>query len=343
MELRSFVLSYPPDREELEQFLSSRGLAADADIDYAVALCEGPNIAGVGALAGYVLKDIAVAEAYEGTGVASAVVSHLLAEEMRRGVSHLFVFTRPESERAFSSFGFTVVERVENRVVLLENRPAALAEYLAGLGTPAPGERTTGSVVVNCNPFTLGHRHLIRTAASACDELHVFVVDEDRSLFPAATRFQLVREGVRDLPNVTVHHGGKYIISSATFPSYFLREPGQIVETHARLDLTIFGRKIAPALGITRRFVGEEPYDQVTGIYNRIMKQMLAGFGIEVTEIPRLAHAGAPISASSVRKAIKENDLSLAKALVPPSTYEFLLSPEAKPILQRITLSTARH
>jgi len=335
-------LSYPADRRELEKFLATRGLSLDSDVDYAVALHDKGVVVGVGALSGYVLKDIAVAEGSEGSGVASTLVSHLLAEEMRRGIAHIFVFTRPESENVFASFGFSAVERVEGRVVLLENRQG-LASYLKELAAERVPEGEVASVVVNCNPFTLGHRYLIETAAAACDRLHVFVVDEDRSLFPAAVRYGLVKAGVSDLPNVSVHHGGKYIISSATFPSYFLREPSSIVDTHARLDAAIFGRRIAPALGISRRFIGEEPLDEVTGTYNCVMKEMLPAAGVEVTEIKRLEKDGVVISASTVRRAIKEDDMELVRSLVPRTTYEFLVSDEAQDIRRRIASSTSRH
>jgi len=337
-------LSYPPDRESLERFLGERGLSLDPDIDYAVACYDGAEIVGAGALSGYVLKDIAVAVEAEGAGVASAIVSHLLAEEGRRGLSHLFVFTRPAAEATFVSLGFTVVARVPQRVVLLENREEGIEQYIAALGS----ERTTvpgisGSIVVNCNPFTLGHRYLIETAARECEVVHVFVVDEERSLFPADVRFRLVQEGVAGLGNVEVHHGDKYIISAATFPSYFLKEPSEVVATHALLDLTIFGGRIAPALGITRRFVGEEPYCEVTGTYNQIMQQLLPDFGIEVTVIPRLERENAAISASTVRNAIRDDNLDLVRSLVPPSTYEFLISEEAMPIVRRIKTVNSRH
>ncbi|EFA28598.1 ABC transporter, ATP-binding protein, partial [Haemophilus influenzae HK1212] len=38
-----------------------------------------------------------------------------------------------------------------------------------------------GSIVMNANPFTLGHRYLIEQALQQCDHLHLFIVGEDAS------------------------------------------------------------------------------------------------------------------------------------------------------------------
>ena len=86
------------------------------------------------------------------------------------------------------------------------------------------------------------------------------------------------------------------------------------------LDLTLFGSKIAPALNISKRFVGTEPYCAVTNNYNEVMKRLLPSFGVEVCEIPR---AGG-ISASRVREALDRGDIASVRRLVPASTYEYI-------------------
>ena len=91
---------------------------------------------------------------------------------------------------------------------------------------------------------------------------------EDASLVPFAVRRKLVEAGVAHLPNVVLHDSGPYIISNATFPSYFLKDEAAVIDGHARLDLAVF-TKIAAALNITARYVGEEPTSQVTGIPSR--------------------------------------------------------------------------
>ena len=188
---------------------------------------------------------------------------------------------------------------------------------------------------MNANPFTLGHQYLIETAAARCDILHVFVLSEDVSLVPFSVRKNLVKKGCSHLSNVAVHDSGSYIISNATFPSYFLKEENTVIRSHALLDLVIF-EKIAASMHITDRYVGEEPTSQVTGIYNTIMAEELPKAGISCHILPRKKAGGQAISASTVRQCLQMDDFDLLHTLVPESTYQYFISPEAIPIIQKI-------
>jgi len=135
----------------------------------------------------------------------------------------------------------------------------------------------------------------------------VFVVREDASLFSYADRFELLAEGVKDIQNLTLHQGSDYIISRATFPGYFLKEKATIDHRWTAIDLLLFRECIAPALGITDRYVGAEPFDPVTNQYNRDIKTWLeqATSGappVTVVEVPRAAIRGTPISAAEREK-----------------------------------------
>jgi len=199
-------------------------------------------------------------------------------------------------------------------MLMMEHRRGGVERYLASL--PAyDGE--SGAVVCHANPFTRGHRHLVEYAAARCPHLYVFVLSEETGDFPAADRLELVRRGTEDLPNVDVVPGGDYIISRATFPAYFLQ--GDPEQARCDLELTLFGKRIAPALGITRRFVGQEPYSPVTARYNRRMQALLPRWGISVTEIPRLEG----ISASRVRQLLRQGRLADIQPLVPETTYAY--------------------
>ena len=142
-------------------------------------------------------------------------------------------------------------------------------------------------------------------------------------------------EGTAHLKNIIYHDPGPYIISSATFPSYFLKDSETVIETQAQLDVQIFIR-IANALHISSRYVGEEPTSQVTGIYNQIMAAMLPEAGISCNIIPRKEIDGKPISASTVHMAIKTGDNTRLRSLLPLSTWEWLQTPEAEPVIRRI-------
>ena len=191
------------------------------------------------------------------------------------------------------------------------------------------------AIVMNANPFTRGHAGLVERASRENRLVHLFLLSEDASLFPFSVRWQLVQAGTAAFGNVVLHQSGPYIISNATFPSYFLPDDDAASAGHAELDLTLFA-KIASALHITRRYVGEEPFSQVTGIYNQVMQEKLPTLGIDCRIIPRLTENGRAISASDVRQGIKEDNWQLVKELVPDTTYNWLRSPAAESVCQRI-------
>ena len=199
--------------------------------------------------------------------------------------------------------------------------------------TPQPLTTTTplrGVVVMNCNPFTLGHRYLIEQAAKQVERLFVMVVREDCSLFAYAERKAMVEKGVAHLENVTVIDGSEYAISQATFPTYFLKRLDDAADTQMLLDLDLFRRHIAPALGATVRFVGTEPTDRLTRRYNQLMHEVLA----DVREIVRLEKEGNAVSASRVRKAMEQGDMSTIRQLVPPTTLPYIIAHLATQALQ---------
>lgn len=199
--------------------------------------------------------------------------------------------------------------------------------------TPQPLTTTTplrGVVVMNCNPFTLGHRYLIEQAAKQVERLFVMVVREDCSLFAYAERKAMVEQGVAHLENVTVIDGSEYAISQATFPTYFLKRLDDAADTQMLLDLDLFRRHIAPALGTTVRFIGTEPTDRLTRRYNQLMHEVLA----DVRETARLEKKGNAVSASRVRKAMEQGDMSTIRQLVPPTTLPYIIAHLATQALQ---------
>ena len=203
------------------------------------------------------------------------------------------------------------------------------------LNTTTPQHLTTtpprgGVVVMNCNPFTLGHRYLIEQAAKQVERLYVMVVREDCSLFAYTERKAMVEQGVADIENVSVIDGSDYAISRATFPTYFLKRLDDAADTQMLLDLDLFRRHIAPALGATVRFVGTEPTDQLTRRYNQLMHEALK----DVRETARLEKDGYAVSASRVRKAMEEGDMNTIRQLVPPTTLPYIIAHLATQALQ---------
>lgn len=186
------------------------------------------------------------------------------------------------------------------------------------------GNKNIGCIIMNCNPFTYGHKYLIEQALKKVDYLYIFVVEENRSFFTFDDRINMVKEGIKEFSNITVLPSGQFIISSLTFPEYFDKEDNQDVRIDATNDLKIFGEKIAPALKIKTRFAGEEPIDKITRQYNDAMSTELNKYGIKFICIPRLKHNQDFISASIVREKMSNYDVAEIKELVPNTTYNII-------------------
>lgn len=320
---------------QVDALLVENGITRDANLDYICAMVDEENrVIATGSCFGATLRCFAVSQQHQGEGLLNEVVSHLMEYQMARGYTHLFLYTKIKSAKFFQSLGFYEIARVDGTLVFMENRRNGFPSYLSRLEkTARPG--VSGAIVMNANPFTLGHQYLVETAAGRCDTLHLFLLSEDASLVPFGVRKQLVQAGTAHLKNVVLHDSGPYIISNATFPSYFLKDDAAVIQGHAKLDLTIFVR-IARALGVTVRFVGEEPTSQVTGLYNEIMAAQLPENGIDCVILPRKQALDKAISASTVRAALQAGDWQTLAQLVPQTTLDYFRSSEAEPVLRRI-------
>lgn len=322
--LREISLNY--DKRILCEFLSRHNLKLEEDVETAFGIydfCD--TLLGCGCSAGKLLKCFAVDESLRGQNALGTIVSALLQDRFSKGIYDVFVITRTYNEVLFQNCGMFPVVRTES-LVMLENRNNGAIRFAKQFLCSEDEKKVVGAIVMNCNPFTLGHRYLVEQAASQCDVLHLFVVEEDRSLFPTQVRFQLVQEGVRDLSNVRVHLSGPYMISAATFPKYFLKETEDAASLQSELDITLFAESIAPALHITKRFAGQEPIDLTTARYNDAMRKILPQHGISFVEIPRKEIDALPISASRVRTLLASPDtFHQALSLLPLSTQSYLL------------------
>lgn len=330
---------HPTDRRSLAQIdalLKQEGILRDANLDYICAMYdEDYQIIATGSCFANTLRCFAVSSAHQGEGLLNQIITHLIEVQYQRGNLHLFLYTKISTAKFFRDLGFYEIARVDDALVFMENRRDGFENYLARLSL-SKKDGLSAALVMNANPFTLGHQYLAETAASRCDTLHIFVVSEDASLVPFSVRKKLVLAGTAHLPNVICHDSGPYIISNATFPSYFLKDEESVIRGHAKLDLIIFSR-IAKALSVTCRYVGEEPKSQVTGIYNQIMSQELPRAGIDCVIVPRKQAMDQPISASTVRQLLKKGDFEALSRLVPSTTLDYFKSPEAAPVISKIS------
>lgn len=335
-------LTDPSEKAKVIEFLKGFDLTFTGNIDYTMGLYDDGQLIGTGSLGGRVMRDIAISEKYQKKGLTRRIIRNLQGESYRRGVTGNQIFTKPKNVPIFEHMGFKCVAVAEPYAALLEKGTDTLEDYLsrvrAILGT---GEgKNRGAIVMNCNPFTLGHRSLVEYAHNNCDEVIIFAVQEDRSIFPFSDRFSLIKQGVRDMKGVEVISGGDFIISNATFPTYFIKGTDELA-AQTKLDATVFATRIAPALNITVRFVGEEPTDKTTLAYNNAMREVFAQNGIELKEIPREQKGDQIVSASSVRRALADDDWETVYRMVPKTTLIYLKSPAGQEVIRRIKMTEA--
>ena len=359
--IQEMPLRSPFFRSKVEGFLQANGLRMETlDVYYTLQNTDGDILAGAG-LAGDVIKCVAVAPEVRSEGLVAPLVSHILSQH---GPGNLKVFTKPENEAVFESLGFHAIARAPLAILMengrgLEAYCACLKDTLLSFRpTEGSGEisSSVGVVVMNANPFTLGHRYLLEQAAARVDSLVVIPVRTSYA-FPYTERLAMIKAGAPS--GVTVVEGSDYQISAATFPTYFLKDLSEAAETQMRLDLDLFARHIAPALGATVRFVGSEPQDPLTARYNALMQELLP---LKVVEIPRLKaepvseenyflqgfaknqfssddgmpeHNTKVISASAVRAALEQGSYARAAALCPESTRPYLMAALAERALRR--------
>ena len=345
-EIQSVPLSMPLWHRKVERFLEANQLRLD-EVDYYAVVTEsgGDEILAGGGLQGDIIKCIAVSERLRDAHISNRLISHLISEATQRGHQSVKVFTKPKNRQIFESLGFRLVGEAPLAILMENGRGIErYVELMKGLSIEAlkdnqqstfNNQHSTGDIVMNANPFTRGHEYLIHQAARRVEHLFVIPVKEDRSMFPYAERKAMIQAAVkapslRGRAGVGLLEGSDYAISAAIFPTYFLKELSDAAETQMQLDLDIFARHIAPALGASVRFVGSEPDDKLTCRYNELMQSRM-----HVEIIERLEENGSVVSASKVRKALSDGRFREASALVPTTTVPYLLAQLATDALQQ--------
>lgn len=333
--LSAISLTNKRELAQVDKLLQQEGIKRDGNLDYICGLFDDDwNLVATGSCFHNTIRCMAVSNTRQGEGLLNQIVSHLMDVQAQRGNFRVFLYTKPGSAKFFGDLGFFEIARVEGKLVFMENRRTGFPGFCKAL-EPKAGQGSTAAIVMNANPFTLGHRYLVEKCAAENDCVHLFVLEEEAGPIPFAVRWKLVQEGTADLPNVHMHKSGPYMISSATFPSYFLKDSDDVIHTQAILDATVFG-KIAAELGISHRYVGEEKASHVTALYNEVLSQELPKLGISCHIIPRKETEQKVISASTVRQAIHDDCLESVRDMLPPTTYAYFASPEAEPVRNAI-------
>ncbi len=322
-------LSDAATRQKWENLLSSLDLhnfsAREVDqIDHTIGLVdEDGKLVGTGSAAGNVLKYVGVINEDTQGARFNKVVTNLLQYLAEQKIYHSFVFTKAKYASSFEHLHFNLLAKTDE-AAFLENGMPDVNDFLSDLPkVEDQADKKIAAIVMNANPFTLGHQHLVKMASEENDLVYVFVVANDVSLFNFNERMKLVQEGTKQFANVKVVSGGDYMVSPATFPAYFLKSPDELIDVQTSVDAAVFKNKIAPALNIARRYIGQEPISRTTHFYNVSLAHEL-GPDIEVITVKRLEKSGQIVTATQVRQWIKDGDLAKINKFVPESTYEFI-------------------
>ena len=323
MTVREVVL--PAERLQIERFLSRFGLKYENNIDRTLYMEENGEVIATLSASKYILKCLAIAEAYRSEKLAVTLVSEMIKRLHADGIYHYRVFTKPEYCGVFKSLGFGLLLETE-KFSALAGGEGGISDAIGqmrvqmkfSLGIDSFGENSdTACIVLNGNPFTEGHLKLAEYAAARHKFVLVFVLEEEGSLFSFKERFAMAYLALKPRANVLVLPSSMYIVSKATFPGYFLKTLDETTEEYAKYDALLFRKYFMPELGIVKRYVGEETSGYMR-LYNEVLGRIL---GDKLEVVPRFKEDGEVISASAVRSLLAEGKTEEALKFIPRSNY----------------------
>lgn len=304
----------------LSEFLLERDVIYE-DVDTSYIIRDAGEIIATVSVKKNLIKFFYIDDKYQGEGLAIELINSALEDIIAKGYRSYYVFTKAKNENIFTSLSMDTIEKTED-VVLLEGGFFKYADWIENIKTDLDKDEYN-AIVMNANPLTLGHEYLVDKALDDARDLIIFVLEEDASYFSTRDRYEIVKKHYQDNDRVHVYKSGPYIISRATFPTYFLKKDTDKLKVYTELDAKIFARRIAKDLNIKKRYFGTEPIDKVTEKYNEMMKKILFEYGIECEFIERKTIDGEVISASKVRE-YYENDFSACKKYLSSDVYELL-------------------
>lgn len=293
-------------------------------------------IIGTGSVEGNILKYFFLKEEYKGEGLLNILYNDLLNHLLKSGYDSFFVFTTPNNKIIFKSLGLKEISSTA-RVSLFEGGFYNYERWMEKTKSLMPSKKgSRGAIVVNCNPMTLGHKYLIEKSLEKVDQLIIFVVQEDKSTFPFQDRFNIIQEELKEYENIYLIKGGPYIISQATFPTYFIKKKDEMLDIYTEIDGKIFADKIAKDLEIDIRFFGSEPKDLVTLAYNNTLEGILKAANIDVEIVERKEIEDNIVSASYVRNLLSQGEIDQAYKYLPQATIDYLESDNGRGIIKKL-------
>ncbi|MBN2300380.1 MAG: GNAT family N-acetyltransferase [Acholeplasmataceae bacterium] len=315
------------EMNDVKLLLKHESLRYEDKITSTIGFYDEHKLIATGSIYENTIKMIAVDKDYRHDNLTGQILIKLIEQLQEKGISKYFIYTTPQNKKYFQDFSFSLVAETPD-IVLLENNVMTINDTLLKIKMSLPKMTgTISAIVMNCNPVTFGHLYLIESCAKENDHVIIFLVEENKSVFSFDVRLKLLKASTNHIKNVHIIPSTSYIISSATFPTYFLKELSEASQIYMNLDITIFKNYFMPIFNIAKRYVGDEPFDMTTNAYNQTMENILKS---KVKIIHRIEANQAPISASIVRKLAKERHFDQLKFLVPKPTYLYLTSEEGQ-------------
>ena len=303
----------------VKSFLQKFSLRLDDDVTKTFYIEEDEKIIGTISCAGYIIKCLAVDPFYQSENLAGKLVNQIIQYFSQNGIYSYQVFTKPIYKSIFLSLGFSEIVSTD-KVIMLEGGTSSINDEISKIKKQldmrfAILDETSdlAALVINGNPLTIGHMHLIETASRLHQLVVVFIVEENKSIFTFEERLSMAYLATRRLSNVCVLPSTKYIVSSLTFPTYFLKDVNEVNEEHANIDALIFKKYFMKKLFIKKRYLGEE-FNPKMQNYNNTLKEVLQE-NVEI--IPRYSENNQVVSASVVRKLLEEGKVEEALLYIP--------------------------
>ena len=122
--------------EEVQALCQASGIRLEDHLDYTCAMLDdNGHIMATGSCLGHTLRCIAIHRTFQGEGLLNSLITHLIQIQMDRGISHVFVYTKPHIATFLHSLGFYEIARVQDIVSFMENRKHGFKRYLQSLGS----------------------------------------------------------------------------------------------------------------------------------------------------------------------------------------------------------------
>ncbi len=324
-QLRDIILDV--EKQQVKDLLKQNGLSYEEQVNHTIGLFDGDVLVATGSIDDHVIKMLAVDLQYQGENLLSTILTKLISILNHEKKFKFFVFTKPHNKKFFIDYNLFLIYEDQD-ILFFENKIDTIVETLHELKYDLNLKRgSTAALVMNCNPMTNGHLYVIDKAVKSHDHVIIFLVEENQSVFPFDIRYKIVKKALKIYKHVTVVPSTPYIISKATFPTYFSKTVNESTQLYTSLDIQIFKRYFMDILGIDHRYVGTEPLDPLTNLYNEQMKKIL---GDKLVIVERMKQDDETVSASYVRKLAKDQKFDEIKKLVPRPTYQFLKSKKGK-------------